>query len=95
ANAMLANGIKVYLYPGMSHIKAAVYDGWACLGSANFDKASLHLNEEINIATSHPPAVDDLLERLFLPDFEKSRELTQEYKIAAIDYISELIADQL
>ena len=95
ANAMLANGIKVYLYPSMTHIKAAVYDGWACLGSANFDKASLHMNEEINIATSHPSAVNELVERLFLPDFEKSRELTREYKIAAIDRISELIADQL
>lgn len=95
ANVMLANGIKVYLYPGVSHIKAAVYDGWACLGSANFDKASLHLNEEINIATSHAPAVNRLIERLFHHDFEKSRELTMAYKIAGIDYISELIADQL
>ena len=32
-NAMLEHGIRVYLYPGMSHIKAAVFDGWACLGS--------------------------------------------------------------
>jgi len=30
----------VWLYPGMSHVKAAVFDGWACLGSANWDKLS-------------------------------------------------------
>ena len=28
----------------MSHVKAAVYDGWACQGPANFDRLSLRLN---------------------------------------------------
>ena len=65
ANAMLANGIRVFLYPGMSHIKAAVFDGWACLGSANLDNLSLRVNKELNVATSHPPAVDELLTTLF------------------------------
>jgi cardiolipin synthase len=40
-NIMLKNGIRVYQYPLISHIKAAIYDGWACLGSANFDALSL------------------------------------------------------
>ena len=40
---LVRNGIRVYAYPGMTHVKAALYDGWACVGSANFDKMSLHV----------------------------------------------------
>jgi phosphatidylserine/phosphatidylglycerophosphate/cardiolipin synthase-like enzyme len=43
ARAFLANGIRVYGYPGMTHVKAALYDGWATVGSANFDKLSLRI----------------------------------------------------
>ena len=46
-NTLLQHGIRVYEYPGMSHIKAAIYDGWMCVGSANFDKLSLKINKEI------------------------------------------------
>ena len=62
-NKMLRNGIRVYRYPGMSHIKAAVFDGWASVGTANFDKLSLQINKEVNLATSHKPAVDELRDR--------------------------------
>jgi cardiolipin synthase len=79
ANILLANGIRVYLYPGMTHMKAAVYDGWACVGSANFDRASFRLNRELNIATSHQEAVQELLDEVFTPDFALSRELTKPY----------------
>ena len=40
ANLFLRNGVRVYGYPGMSHVKAAIFDGWACIGSANFNKLS-------------------------------------------------------
>lgn len=60
-NKMLHNEIRVYLYPGMSHVKAAIFDGWACVGSANFDKLSLEINEELNLATSEPAVVRELL----------------------------------
>jgi cardiolipin synthase len=33
ANSLLKQGARVFIYPGMSHLKAAVYDGWACVGS--------------------------------------------------------------
>ncbi|MCP5093444.1 MAG: phosphatidylserine/phosphatidylglycerophosphate/cardiolipin synthase family protein, partial [Gammaproteobacteria bacterium] len=79
ANAMLEHGIRVFVYPGMSHVKAAVFDGWACLGSANWDKLSFRTNKELNIATSHPEYVDALLDRVFEPDFEKSVELTEPF----------------
>lgn len=77
ANLMLANGIRVYIYPGFSHVKAAIYDGWVCVGSANFDRLSLRLNRELNIASSDPTIAGQLLERLFVPDFLGSPELTE------------------
>ena len=40
----MRNGVRVYAYPGMTHVKAAIYDGWACVGSANFDKMSLRMS---------------------------------------------------
>jgi len=95
ANTLLENGIRVYLYPGMSHLKAAVYDGWICLGSANFDKLSLRINKEINIATSHPLPVDDLLERVFIPDMEASVELTEPFPENWLDFLVEIMADHL
>ncbi len=95
ANALLRNGIRVYIYPGMSHLKAAIYDGWACLGSANMDKLSLRTNREMNLATSHPPAVDALYERVFVPDMEHSVELTDPLPSNWSDYLAELLADYL
>jgi cardiolipin synthase len=94
-NTMLRNGIRVYSYPGMTHVKAAVYDGWACLGSANFDKLSLQVNQEINLGTSHPAVVNSLLERLFYPDFSISNELHDPMPMATRHHFAEFIADEL
>ncbi len=93
ANAMLENGIRVFLYPGMSHIKAAVFDGWACLGSANLDNLSLRINKELNVATSHPPAVNELLASLFEPDFERAVELKEPFPERWVDHLSEIFID--
>jgi len=95
ANAMLGNGIRVYIYPGMSHLKAAIYDGWACLGSANMDNLSLRTNREMNMATAHPSAVDALREQVFHVDMEKSVELTAPLPSNWSDYLAELLADSL
>jgi cardiolipin synthase len=95
ANAMLEHGIRVFVYPGMSHIKAAVFDGWACLGSANWDKLSFRTNKELNIATSHPDYADALLRRVFEPDFEKSVELTEPFPERWSDHLVEIVADYL
>jgi len=94
-NSMLKNGIRVYSYPGMTHLKAAVYDGWACLGSANFDKISLHINQEINFGTSHPETVQKLVDRVFIPDFATSRELDKLIPLRWTHRIAEVIADEL
>ena len=93
ANAMLDNGIRVYIYPGFSHAKAAIFDGWASMGSANLDRLSLHINREINIATSEQSAVRALEEALFQPDFEKSRELTEPFPLRWTDHIIEMFGD--
>lgn len=94
-NAMLDNGIRVYIYPGESHIKGAVYDGWICLGSANFDQLSLRMNKEMNIATSSPVAVQGFVDKVIVPDFEKSIELKQPLPKKWSDFLMEIIADQL
>ncbi|MEE4145379.1 MAG: phosphatidylserine/phosphatidylglycerophosphate/cardiolipin synthase family protein [Halieaceae bacterium] len=93
ANTMLENGIRVYIYPGFSHVKAAIFDGWASMGSANLDRLSLHINREINIATSEPSAVQALTRELFEPDFEQSRELTEPFPLRWTDHIIEMFGD--
>ncbi len=93
ANAMLEHGIRVFLYSGMSHVKAAVIDGWACLGSANWDKLSFRTNKELNIATSHPDYVQQLIGRVFEPDFENSVELTEPFPERWSDRLAEIVAD--
>jgi cardiolipin synthase len=94
-NVFIRNGVRVYAYPGMTHVKAAIYDGWACLGSANFDKLSLRINRELDIATSDPVFVDALRRDLFDRDFAKSREVTEPRSVGWSTYISSFIANQL
>ncbi len=94
ARQLLEYGVRVYAYPGMSHVKAAVYDGWACLGSANFDRLSLRSNQEANLATSDPETVQRLIDRLFLPDFETSKEITELHDLGWSTYFSKVIANQ-
>ena len=94
-NRMLRNGISVYRYPGMTHVKAAIYDGWACFGSANFDKLSLQINEELNLGTSDPAIVGEFLERVFLPDFELSEKVTTNQPTSWTHRLAEFVADEV
>jgi cardiolipin synthase len=93
ANALFENGIRVYIYPGMSHIKAAIFDGWACLGSANLDQLSLRINKETNVATSEPEAVTALQQQLFDPDFGASPEMRAPFPERWNDALWELVGD--
>jgi cardiolipin synthase len=95
ANAMLEHGIRVYIYPGMSHIKAAVFDGWVCIGSANWDRLSFRINKELNIATSHPEAVAELERRVFEADFSNSIELTEPFPERWTDHLIEVVGDYI
>ena len=94
-NKMLRNGIRVYRYPGMTHVKAAVIDGWASVGTANFDKLSLEVNKEVNLATSHAPAVNQLLARVFMPDLAASTEISQMVNVTLPDRVMEVIVDEV
>jgi len=93
-NTLIDQGVRVYLFPRMSHIKAAVYDGWICLGTANFDKLSLQINRELNVATSDADTVERLLNELFMPDFAKSVEITEPVSLDLKHHLIELIADE-
>ena len=87
ANYFIENGIEVYLYPTMNHVKAAIYDNWACLGSANFNKLSMFKNREINIAFYDEKTVNELLERLFMKDFEVSEKYEEKVEIPFVYYL--------
>jgi cardiolipin synthase len=95
ANEMVRNGIRVYAYPRMTHIKAAIYDGWACLGSANFDKMSLRISQELDVAFSDPATVGRLERELFEADFKCSRELKSPVPLDWLDSLVKTLADQL
>ncbi len=94
-NNLLKHGIRVYEYPGMSHVKAAIYDGWVSVGSANFDKLSLKVNKELNLATSDPDTVQALLDQVFIPDMMASRELNTALEITLAMRIAEIAVDEL
>ena len=94
-NELLESGARVYVYPGMTHVKAAIYDGWACLGSANFNKMSLRVGQELDVAFSDPATVARLKEELFETDFKRSRELTQPVPLNWFDSFVKAFGDEL
>jgi cardiolipin synthase len=95
ADEMIRHGIRVYLYPGMTHVKAAVYDGWACVGSANLEKMSLRVSQEMDVAFSDPNTVNRLKEELFVPDFNRAQELKTPPTLNWWDPFVKVIANQL
>ncbi|PKM21809.1 MAG: hypothetical protein CVV10_07480 [Gammaproteobacteria bacterium HGW-Gammaproteobacteria-14] len=92
ANRFLDNQIRVFIYPGMTHVKAAIYDGWASFGSANFDRLSFKVNQEINLATSDPETVSRLDNKVFSPHFAQSIELTEPLEWTWEDYAASLLS---
>ena len=95
ANEMVRNGIRVFIYPGMTHVKAAIYDGWACVGSANLEKMSLRVSQELDVAFSDPGTVDQLDRQLFEADFKRSRELKGPVELNWADPFLKAISEQL
>ena len=94
-NDLLDHGVRVYEYPGMSHVKAAIFDGWASVGSANFDKLSLQVNKELNLATSDADTVKALLEQVFIPDMMMSTEITERVEVTVATRLTEIAVDEL
>ena len=95
ANKLWNNGVRVYFYKGMSHVKAALYDGWAVVGSANFDKMSLFVNQEMSLGISDPDFVRELEERLFEKDFAQSEEMVRERKVGWASFVVGALTNQL
>ena len=93
ANRLLRAGVRVYLYPGMTHAKAAVIDGcWAYVGTGNLDPLSLRHNHELGLAIAAGPVIEDLEQRLFLPAFQPEWELHDPLPVTLGDYVCELVA---
>lgn len=76
---LLKVGCKIYQYRGgFYHAKVLIVDEAICdIGTANFDKRSLHLNDEINCFIHEPRVVMDIV-RAYRRDLATSDELTYE-----------------
>jgi cardiolipin synthase len=62
----------------MMHAKILVVDGlWSVIGSTNVDPRSFTLNDEVNLVTPDT-AVAQRLERDFLEDLNRSKEVSYE-----------------
>ena len=95
AGVLLRAGAIVYRYPGMTHMKATICDGWATVGATNLDTHSLQISYELNISYSDPEAVRDLARRVFHKDFANSKRLTLEDTRSLLNSLVEPFADQL
>jgi len=93
ANYFVKNGVRVFIYPGMTHIKALIVDGWVLFGSANYNKLSMRTVQEVNLATSHAETVENLRRELFEVDFQKSFELKEPMQVDWTDQVAETILD--
>ena len=92
-NRLLQAGIRVYIYPGTTHVKAVSVDGrWAYIGTGNFDSLSFRRNHEVGLAIGAGPFIDELEQRLLLADFRPEWEVTCPLPVNAGDYFAEMVA---
>jgi cardiolipin synthase A/B len=92
-NRLLRAGIRVYLFPGQTHVKALAVDGlWAYIGTGNFDPLSLRHNRELGVALSHGPLVGELEGRLFQADFRPEWEVCEPLPLAGYEPLAEALA---
>jgi cardiolipin synthase len=91
ANYLWEHGVRVYFYPGMTHVKALLVDGWACLGSANLNHLSLRLCQEQNVATSDPAFAARVKRELFEEDFSRSYQLTEPISVDWMDFLADQV----
>ncbi len=70
--------MRVFEYqPTMLHAKVLLVDGWANVGSANFDHRSFALDSELSLCTADTAVVGALAEQ-FCEDVATAEELTLE-----------------
>ena len=94
ANRLLRAGVRIYMYPGATHVKAACADTrWAYLGTGNFDNLSLRRNNEVGVSISSGPLIEEVEQTLFLPDFHPEWEVRKPLDVTFGDYICEMVAN--
>jgi len=75
-NNLFLGGVRVYLYPAMTHVKAMSVDGTlAYIGTGNFDELSLRNNREVSLTVRGPALIREIDENLFLRDLAASEEI--------------------
>jgi len=95
ANYLLEHGVRVFFYPGMTHVKALLVDGWAAVGSANLNQFGLRLDQEHNIGTSDPDFCEELKKRLFEEDFTHSQEMDRPLMVEWKDFLTQVVLEGL
>lgn len=93
ANYLLEHGVRVFFYPGMTHVKALLVDGWVCLGSGNLNHLSLRVNQEQNLATSDPGFAAQVKNEVFEADFARSYELKQPISLDWVDFVADSLLE--
>lgn len=73
---LLQAGVRVFEYEQtMMHAKVVVVDdGWANVGTSNWDNRSMALQEELNTSITDPGVVTEL-EKHFHTDFDDAEEI--------------------
>lgn len=92
---LLKYGVRVFIYPGMTHVKAAVYDNWACFGSANYDDLSLHKNYELNLFTDNSNVVRLVREELLEGGQTLSKEIFDAEDLSLVDLVNARLSQYL
>ena len=93
ANYLVQQGVRVFFYPGMTHVKALLVDDWACVGSGNLNRFGLRLCQERNVATSDPAFAAQLKRQLFEEDFKHSYELSEPVPVEWIDFLADFVLE--
>jgi phosphatidylserine/phosphatidylglycerophosphate/cardiolipin synthase-like enzyme len=94
ANRLMRLGVRVYIYPGTTHVKAASADSrWVYMGTGNFDNLSMRRNKEIGVSISAGPLIDEVEQRVFLPDFRDEWEIKEPLPVQFCDYLAEVVAN--
>lgn len=95
-NCLLRAGVRVYLDPAMTHIKAMAVDGcWAYLGTGNFDPLSMRHDYEQGLAISAGPLIQEVEQALLLPRLRPEWEVCEPLELQPGDHLAELAASLL
>ncbi len=75
---MKEHGATIYLYvDGFFHAKVLFFDRKTCdAGTANFDRRSLQLNQELNLIVSHEHPIYQEIRKAFEADIKTSKKIT-------------------